>query len=367
MGFLDTITGLFGIGRGGSTPPGSVPSPTPGPARNAPGTPNPNDPQWKQMGYDSEAQYNLDNGIDAAQSLNANGLNGDGTPIVYPSNNNPKPVVRANVAAPTDPNGTGGAGANTVDRSNSIAVNQAALAAAEQQRTGGLAAIQDALAKLMGRYSGEASANEENYTGSSNTNKNNLQTGTQAALINAAQGRKGLFGVLSSIGALSGSGISLANNAVQKGANDDISGANETFGDNQSALDTNIGQFRTADEQRRKDAEDAAIASRTDVENKVAGSKQKIYSNLADDYSQMGNAAEAKRYSDLVASLFGQIAETSVPTGGPAYAGAAYSAAPLAKYVGGGANTQVATTPSTGGGALPGLVAYNPLKRKVQD
>lgn len=263
---------------------------------------------------------------------------------------------------------TGGTSApERPDRSNSILANEAALRGADTQLSSGMAAIQETLDKLMGRYSEEATANEKNYGSQSTTNKNNLLRNTQAALLNAAQGRRGLFGVLASIGALSGSGIDLANRAVQQGANADISGANDTFGENQSSLDENIGLFRDADRRRREEAESGTENSRLDLRNQVATNRQKIYSSLADDYSQMGDEARAREYAELVASLFPEIAATSVPKASVGYSSAAYAPSTLAKYVGGDTGTQVRTTPAGGETSLPGLIAVNPLERRKRE
>lgn len=263
---------------------------------------------------------------------------------------NPAPAV-AQPAAPVLP-----------DKTNDINVNKAALEGADTQYGTGLTAIQSALDKLFGRYGSEATNNESNYTEQSNVNKNNRETGTQAALEAAAQGRKGLFSVLSSLGALNGSGIDLANLAVQHGANEDITGANETFGQNQTALDTGIANFRTEDQKRRDAAQSATEASRVELKNQLATNKQKIYSNIANDYSAEGDAGQAKTYSDLVASLFPEIAQTSVPAPAVTYTPPAYTPSTLSKYVGGNTNTQVSVAaPDVTG--VPSLIAGTPRKR----
>lgn len=273
----------------------------------------------------------------------------------------PEPVVQP--VAASAPVATSAA-AELPDRSNSINTNLAALEGADLQRTSGLGAIQDTLGKLFGRYGEEASANEATYGGQSDANKGNFLRNMQAALSNAVQGRRGLFGILSSLGALSGSGINLANRAVQTGANADISGANDTFGENRSELDTNIANFRTADERRRQDAEAAAEASRLNLENSVLQNKQKIFGNLADDYSAMGNAAKAKEYADMIAALFPEIARTSVPAATVNYAPASFAPIALSKYVGGSGGTQVVTAPAAPNSTLPGLLALSPQRRR---
>lgn len=360
MGFIDSIKGFLGL--------------TPKPAATT--APTASQPLWQQQGFRSQDEYDLNNGIVTSTGQYDNPVYGN-NPIPATDNATPQlrtyhdmnrtvtpPVIKNPAPAPVS---TVPAAPVLPDRSNSIRSNEAALAGADIQKTSGLSSIQETLNKLLGRYGEEATANTANYTENSNTNKSNLQRNTQSALVNAAEGRRGLFGILQSLGALSGSGVNLANRAVQKGANDDITGANDTFGENQTALDTSIGTFNDADKKRRDDAERNAENTRIDLENQVLGNKQKIYSNLADDYSQEGKADQARKYADLVASLFPEIARTSVPKSEIAYSGATFNPASLNKYVGGDASTQVRTQAPTAPGLLPGLVALTPAQRRERE
>lgn len=266
--------------------------------------------------------------------------------------------------APANPNGVVAAPA-LPDKSNDIALQNAGLSAVNTQRSSGLSAVQDALNKILGGYSTEAANNQTNYTTQSDVNQNNLQRAKQAALVAAAQGRQGLFGTLSSLGALSGSGIQLANNAVQQGANVDLAGAGDTFGQNQTALDTNIGQFNQANERRKLEAQAAAADAQKGVTNQAAVEQQKIYTTLADDYAAMGNTAKAQEYTQLAASLFPDIATSSIPQTSLVPTAAAYTPATLSNYIAGQVGTNVAATPSNGA-ALPGLVASTLAQRRRQ-
>lgn len=268
-------------------------------------------------------------------------------------------TARTPVAAPT-----GGAAAPTYpDKSNDIALQMAGLGGIDQQYNSGLAAVQKALDTILGRYSTEAQSNEANYQTQADTNKNNQQRAQQAALIAAAQGRRGLLGVLSSIGALSGSGVLKANQAVQAGANADISGANDTFGENQAGLDTNIATFRNADKMRREDAVTAAEDAKSGVRNQAEAGRQKAYVQLANNYAEMGNMAEAKRYTDMAAALFPAIAQSSIPSTNLAYTPSAFTPTTLANYVGGDGGAQVSTTPAVGT-QMPGLIATMQPRRR---
>lgn len=277
----------------------------------------------------------------------------------------PNPPKTA-VTAPANPNATGsgsGSGTARADKSNDIALQLAGLGAVDSQTTTGLSAIDKALGGLRGQYDTETAANENTYKTSSDTNTGNLEKNKQTALVNAAQGRRGLFGTLSSLGALSGTGITLANQAVQKGANTDLGGADDSYKENQSTLDTSIGTYRAEDARRRQDAETAAENARTNTRGEAAKSRMSFYSNLANDYAAQLDPGNAKKYTDLAASLYPEMARTSIPSTNLGYSAAAFTPTTLANYMAGGNSTVVSATPTTGPGSLPGLVA-SPTKKK---
>lgn len=273
---------------------------------------------------------------------------------------------RQTAPAPSNPNGAGAAGPAKVDKSNDIALQNAGLGAVDQQTSSGLGAIDTALGRLTGQYDTEAKSNEGNYTGQSNTNQNNLQKNKQTAYVNAAQGRQGLFGTLSSLGALNGSGVDLANRAVQKGANDDLSGAADNYSTNQGQLDTAIGTFRQEDKMRRDNANTAAENARTNVQNEAAKSRMSFFSNLANDYAAMGDSGRAKSYTDEASALYPSLAKTSIPNSNIAYSGAAFTPGTLSDYLAGADSTQVTATPTQAGGGMPGLVAAPTKKKQLQ-
>lgn len=288
----------------------------------------------------------------------------------------PGAVASQNISAPnpstvgqptrTTPTGapTGGGGTARPDKSNDIRLAQAGLGAVDTQLNTGLGSISAALAKLMGQYDTEANTNEGIYKTQGETNQNNLQKNKQTALVNAAQGRQGLYGTLASLGALNGSGIDLAGRAVQKGANDDLAGAADSFGENKSTLDTAIGQFRQDDKMRRENADTAAENARLNARAEAAKTRMTLFTQLANSYADMGNAAEAARYTNMAAELYPEMARTSVPNANIAYSGAAFSPGALQNYIAGADSTVVKATPAAGG-ALPGLIA-TPTKRREQ-
>lgn len=281
----------------------------------------------------------------------------------------PNPPRQA-AAAPQNPNGGGQAAAPAappkVDKSSSIALNNAGLAAVDQQLNSNVSAIDRSLNDLKGRYNAEATANEASYTENSNNNQNNLQKNKQTAYVNAAQGRQGLFGTLSSLGALSGSGIDLANRAVQKGANDDLSGAADNYSENQSGLDTSIGTFRREDEFRKKDADTRAADAKVNASNQASKDRLNFFGNLINDYSAMGDEANAKAFTAKASALYPALAETSRPNASLNYSSAAFTAPSLENYLAGADSTVVNATPTQPGQELPGLVAAPTKKRERQ-
>lgn len=271
----------------------------------------------------------------------------------------PAPSSQSTVTAPSDPNATA---STTVDKSNDIAMQNAALGSADDTLNTGLSSIDKALGGIIGQYDTESKANEGNYQAQSDANQNNLQQNKQTALVNANEGRHGLFGTLASLGALNGDGIKLADRAVQNGANEDLAGAANTFATNQNGLDTAIGDFRREDAQRRQEANTAATDAKTNAQNDNAKTKQQLYTNIANDYAAEGDTADAGKFTDMAKSLFPSISKTSLPSTNLAYTGAAFTPATLASYVAGANNMAVSAAPSNGA-AVPNLVATN-LKRK---
>jgi hypothetical protein len=266
--------------------------------------------------------------------------------------------------APKAPAATAtGTGPVAADKSNDIAQQTAGLGSVDTYLASGNAAVDASLAKLNGTYDTEAGAEKASYDTNTGQNKVNLSKNQQTALVNAAQGRRGLNGTLASIGALNGSGIELATRAVQKGANDDLAGASDSYATNAHALDEADAAFRTQDAERRKAAADAAATAKTKVRNTGLQTRQGYYQNLSNDYAAQLDKGNAAKYSDLAASLFPEIAATSVPDTAPAYSAATYTAPALSSYLS-GANTQVQTTPATAAtGGIPGLVAGTVRKK----
>lgn len=315
------------------------------------------------VGADGNAYVTSDQGVKNMGKFiqgNASGFDSQGASMMATRINDPNP--------PADQTPAYNGGPSYTDKSNDIQIQNKALEAADAQRTAGEAGVDKTLTDLTGAYDTEAKANEGTYGTQSDTNRSNLQTNKESALVNAAQGRRGLFGTLQSLGALSGSGIDLANRAVQQGANEDLTGASGNFNANQTGLDAAIAKFRQEDAQRRKDAASGATNAKAKVRFNSAKAKQDAYTALANDYTAEGDTTNAQNYARLAASLYPDMAGNSVPdTSNFGYSAAAFTPGSLQSYIAGSGDTTVSTRPATGTGAgrsnLPGLVASDNRRR----
>lgn len=283
------------------------------------------------------------------------------SPTPQPSNTQPS----ADYGSGNTSNG-GGVVSSVVrpDKSSDIAMNNAGLSAVQGGEDAGIKSVEDAWNKANQSYLDDLSAADTSHTNETISNNQDLQANKQASLERAVQGRQGLFGTLAGLGALNGTGIELANHAVQQGANEDLTTAANTHATNQSALDTSYNQYTQEEKRQQKLAQDARDNNEKQVHNDAIKSRQQYLTGLANDYDLEGNAAQRDNYTKQAAALFPSIQSTNVPTISIASSGGAYAAPTLSQYVGKANNTSVQTTPgqSAAGGSLfniPGLIALN--------
>lgn len=248
------------------------------------------------------------------------------------------------------------------DKSNDITLQNAGLGAVDATQQAAIDKINAARDTVVGQYEGDLGTAKTEYGANSDANENDLQSNKQTSLENAVQGRQGLYSTLASLGALNGTGLDLANNAVQKGANTDLTTAADTYATNQRGLDTSYNTYTTNEQRAEQKAKDAATNDITQAQNDAAKSRQAYLTNLANDYQAEGNTTQAKNFAAQAAALFPSIAGTNVPTIDLGYTGAAYTAPTLGQYVGKANNTTVNTTPAPAGSgvlSIPGLIATN--------
>lgn len=217
---------------------------------------------------------------------------------------------------------------------------------------------------LISGYDKEAAQNEADFNENTVTNNTNLEKNKQNALVAAAQGRRGLRGTLSAIGALGGDGSVLADRAVTNEANSDIGGATDTAVANDKNLTKAIGRFRDDDAQRRAEAETARTNQRTALEGSVASKKQSFYQKMADLYSTGGNDAKAADYMGQAGSLNNEIAgKTAVGATPFTSKAAAFTPGSLESYLA-GANDMTVQVADGGAGGNPTILAGDPNAAK---
>lgn len=186
----------------------------------------------------------------------------------------------------------------------------------------------------------------------------------QAAMVQAAAGGRGLRSVLASMGALGGTGLDLANQAVSREANIDIGNADKNF-------QTNAGNItdswaRAEDEDRRRRAEATTIRDNSLTNNAadVAASRQSMYNQLAGLYDR--GSAEANSYLAKASALNPQIAAGSRQAVAP-YAKSQQLFAPgkLQEYLGGVRDLSVGASAAPSG--QTGAPINSPLFGQSED
>lgn len=279
------------------------------------------------------------------------------------SNNNAAPADTGGYGSASNGGGGGAVSAPQYpDKSNDISMQQAGLGQTGGTRDAGIGEIEKAWDRINGQYNDDLASAGTEYHNQTTENTKDLETNKQASLERGMQGRQGLFGTLASLGALNGTGIELANRAVQNGTNEDLTTASNTYASNQNGLDTGYNAYTQQEKRLQSAAEAAKENNEQQVKNDYYKSQQAYLTNIANDYQDEGNTAEAKNYAAQAAALFPQIAQTNVPTINMGYSGGAYTAPTLSQYVGKANNTTVQSTPGAGPNNIfniPGLVAFN--------
>lgn len=230
--------------------------------------------------------------------------------------------------------------------------------------------IDDSFGSLMGRYDRDRSRNQGRYDENTTTNTQNLQKGKQDALVSAAQGRRGLRGVLSSLGALSGDGEVLADRAVTTEANKDIGGATDNYATNAQNLDRAWGDYDEEDKDRRAEAKTARTNQRTALQGSIAGKRQGYYQKLAELFGEVDDVGSATKYLDKAGNLNQTIAQKGRVQSTPfSERKAAFTPGDLESYLAGAGDMTVQTREGGEGGTggERSLVAGRRMGRGARD
>lgn len=227
--------------------------------------------------------------------------------------------------------------------------------------------IDESLRSVTGRYDQERGKNRGDYDESTVTNNQNLQKNKQNALLAAAQGRRGLRGTLSAIGALSGDGIALSDRVVTEGANDDIGEAADTATGNQTTLDKAWRNFDDEDRQRRAESETSARNSKTALEGSIASKRQQMLQKRAEILSEGGRTSEAAQALAAAGGLNNEIATKSRVQATPiTQRSAAFTPGELADYLAGAGDMTVDVAEGGVPGAGTTLLAGRKDRKKEE-
>lgn len=178
-----------------------------------------------------------------------------------------------------------------------------------------------------------------------NTHQNEqaLTSGNQAALLNAANGSSGLRGVLSSLGALGGSGLEVIKHLVGLAANSDTGSARQTFNTNATSIGQSAAQTSQLEKQRRDDAEATLQNNIQNNQSNVLTSKQSIYQQLANLFG--AGTSQGNDYASQATALAAPIAATTRASVAPyAAASSLFSPAALQTYLAGTQNLNASAT-----------------------
>jgi len=305
----------------------------------------------------------------AAEQILAGGAGAPASPnvikaaneIIAKQNSQSAPVRRTAPAA-----AGGGSGEDAALNAAAIANTQKAIGSLDTELNTGSGNIDASYGSLVGKYDKEASQTAEDYDEQTVSNNKSLDKNRQNALLAAAQGRRGLRGTLSAIGALSGDGGFLADNAVRTSANEDIGGAVDTYATNATGLDKAKSRFDEEDRDRRREAETARINQRTALEGAVAGKRQGFLQKMAELFGSSGNNAEATRVLNEAGDLNQTIAAKSAVAATPfTERKAAFTPGDLERYLAGAGDMTVDVAGGGLGGTKPAtLLAGKALGRR---
>lgn len=218
---------------------------------------------------------------------------------------------------------------SSLDSLDTILGNKNAQSQAEYDRA--IAGYNDADNLDRQAYDKNVRENETAYT-----------SGNQAGLLNAANGAKGLRGVLASLGALSGSGMDVINRLVGLAANQDTGAVLKNFEANAG----NLNQSWQATERQHRQRRDDALAT---LENNKQNNKASVLNSRKGIYEQLSNlygdgTAQGNDYAAKASALAPEIAATTRASVAPyAAASAAYSPQALQQYLAGTQNLNVDT------------------------
>jgi hypothetical protein len=241
--------------------------------------------------------------------------------------------------------GGGGGGAAAPTYKDTTAARNAtgvSLGSLETIMNNALAGADAEYGSVIDAYNAEDAENLTRYKGDVETNEISRDGNTQAALLGAARGSRGLYATLASLGALGGTGRTLANRSIATEANADLGAGEKSFETNASTLFDARSSLEKQEKQRRLDAEKIRNDSKRNAEYDFLKGNQDLSKEMAGLWTEAGNTGEAANWISRASSYTTPMAEkTKVNVGQYAKTPLAYSKPELGKYLGGMNSTAV--------------------------
>ena len=195
---------------------------------------------------------------------------------------------------------------------------------------------------VIDAYNSEDAENLTKYKGDVEKNEISRDEGTQASLLSAARGSRGLYSTLASLGALGGTGRTLANRAISTEANAELGEGEKSFETNVSNLFNSRSALEKQEKQRRLDAEKIKTDAKQSAEFDYYKGNQDLAKEMAGLWTDAGNTAEAGNWLNRSSTYTPEMAKrTKVTPGQYAKTPLAYSAPEMSKYLGGQSSTAV--------------------------
>lgn len=202
--------------------------------------------------------------------------------------------------------------------------------------------------RYINQYNEQDNLDRQAYDGQVQSNNENLASNRQAGLLNAARGGMGLRSVLSSLGALAGSGSDLVSRLIGQAANQDIGQADSAYKTNTTNLNTSWSQAEQQQRQRRADADANLRNDEQNARADVLNSRKSIFEQLANVYGS--GSAKGQEFSNKAVALAPEIAGTTRASVAPyAASSSLFSPGALQEYLAGTKNLNV----NTSGGKQP--------------
>lgn len=230
--------------------------------------------------------------------------------------------------------------------------------------------IDNEYSDLIDDYDIDRGRVSEDYQKETGQNMDNLLRNRQNALLAAAQGRRGLRGTLSALGALSGDGSFLADQAVTTAANQDLGGAQDTYQTNSTNLEDAWERYDEDDQKRRKSAEAAKKSQREAAEIEQLEQKVSLLEKLASLFDDAGMFGEAGNTLNQINPITGRLAGMGRGTPTAFSAGKAdYNPAAMESYRAGAGDMTVDVMGGDNGGARQTIIAGrgNDRRRREED